>query len=313
MCPCMNMKREISEVGNTTIWSCQRCHGWSRNDGTASCLIHPSPIHPSELGKRHLLSRIILPITVGVAGVSHQPFWLIHFKKFCLPVIFELPSGELNGPHTQTIRHFFHKELRKPTEIETCFFRTIRFLLNFPCGNHGFCCFPHLISLAEEWIHDSFFFPTGNVWQHYGSPWGTGGGDISLKTIGIFFYACKASNHEVFSGLGDGWGGSLLVIFWGSGWLGDLQHFFLRQKDGMISRGDLNFQGDKMISCWKEKHQKIEKIILLMIYEALCSVFVILWNDFWSFSSVMFFFWYRYNKCFQKSWYEMPEVSPSAR
>ena len=25
--------------------------------------------------------------------------------------------------------------------------------------------------------------------------------------------------------------------------------FFLRQKDGMISKGDLNFQGDKMISC----------------------------------------------------------------
>ena len=34
-------------------------------------LIRPSPIHPLELGRRHLLSRIIQPITVGVAGVSN--------------------------------------------------------------------------------------------------------------------------------------------------------------------------------------------------------------------------------------------------
>lgn len=199
-------------------------------------------------------------------------------------MIFELPSGELNGPHTQTIWHFVHKELRKPTEIETCFFRTIWVPFQFPVWETMVFVASLISSLLQK--NESMIcvsFPTGNVWQHYGSPWGTGGGDISLKTIGIFFYACKASNHEVFSGLGDGWGGVPSSGFFEG--LDGLET--LRQKDGMISKGDLNFQGDKMISYWKEKHQKI---ILLMIFEALCSVFVILWNDFWSFSSVMFFF-----------------------
>ena len=133
------------------------------------------------------------------------------------------------------------------------------------------------------------FFPTGNVWQHYGSPWGTGGGDISLKIIEFFFMHVKLPTMRYFQGLEVrlGWVPSSDVLrVWMAGW--DFQHvFFCVKKTGWFSKGDLNFQGDKMISCWKEKHQKI---ILLMIYEALCSVFVILWNDFWSFSSVMFFF-----------------------
>lgn len=150
-------------------------------------------------------------------------------------------------------------------------------------GNHGFCCFPHLISLAEEWIHDLCFFShrkcLAALWKSLRNRWRR----HLPENHRDFFYACKASNHEVFSGLGDGWGGVPSSGFFEG--LDGLET--LRQKDGMISKGDLNFQGDKMISYWKEKHQKI---ILLMIFEALCSVFVILWNDFWSFSSVMFFF-----------------------
>ena len=231
MCPCMNMKREISEVGNTTIWSGQRCHGWSPNDGTASCLIHPSPIHPSELGRRHLLSRIIQPITVGVAGVSHQPFWLIHFKKFCIPVIFELPSGELNGPHTQTIRHFFHKELRKPTEIETCFFlhhlgafsisrvETMVFVASLISSllqkNESMICFfSHRKCLAALWKS------LRNRWRRH-----------LPENHRVFFMHVKLPTMRYFQGLEVrlGWVPSSDVLrVWMAGW--DFQHVFFASK-----------------------------------------------------------------------------------
>ena len=198
----------------------------------------------SELGKEIVFSRIILPLLGCVAGVS-----------------FQAPQAEWSQltsrvPTRTSHPTFVHKEWRKPKGYRKNGFLSqhLGSLLPFPWGKPCWK-FASLISLA-----------TGNGWQHHGIPWGTGEGDISQKSRGILWRSFQPWGiFRAWRRLG--WVPS--SDFWGSGWLGDFQA--LRQQEGMISKGDLNFQGDKMISCWKEKHQKI---IGLMIYEALCCVFV---------------------------------------
>ena len=162
-----------------------------------------------------------------------------------------LHTGDLRAPKRRTQRSphtnhptFFSQGVEKTNRNRNVFFFcTIWVPSQFPCGKPWFLLLPHLISLAEEWIHDLFLFPqemSGSIMEvleeqvEETSPW---------KSPGIYFMHVKLPTMRYFQCLEVqlGWVPSSDV--WWSGWLGDFQHLFFASKRRDDFKGRLKLSG----------------------------------------------------------------------